>query len=401
MELPRACSWRVLLIDATVLVLALCPCAVGQSNPPAQRPPAAGKPLVVTIGATKKPIIEFLAEMESATGVPIDRAAVPSEAIATLAPGTLSLWDVVNQLCRANGKLMWDVAEGGIVIRKEPFAAPSLATNGGYGILFRGFQPDPEEGGEHVASRAFVIGPPGTIVAVHYLTYSELVDDKGTNLLKSGGGAGGGMTLVSQSTFGNPDRLSAADPSRPFYDSPEDFVKAVPGRGATKVKSCKGVAVVRAIAEMKKTLQIGGADLKQGARVKAGDAALEIESIDVSGQSVTLALAITDPRRGVKDRTSFYPEKAGRLVLRDTAGAELQDLTVKPTTGSATLGSGGGGSETVQYEVTGRLGGAAKLAAVELWDPGKIDEVKIPFVSRTCPSCLQSEEDGACSSRSS
>lgn len=359
-------------------LLVLAGAAIGQDAQKAEREQrraiARGKTLVVSVGATGKPITEVLAELQKATAVTIERGAVPADAVTTLAKAELSLWDAVDQICRAHGKLAWDVAGGGIAIRSEPYARPCLATTSGYGVLFRGFERTAEGG---VRSNAVVIGPPGAVVAVHYLTYSELVDDKGTNLLKAGGGP---LKLRGKSTFGNPERLPEPDASRAFCEAPQDFLEAAPGAGATKIKSCKGTAIVRAVAELKRVVEITGANLKKGAKAKAAGAALEIESVEVAGESVSMEVAVSDTRRGAKDKTFFYPELAGRVVLRDSAGGEVRGVTLKPTTGSTSLGGpGAGGSETMRCEVTGRLPAKTTLSAIELWEPAEVEEVKIAF----------------------
>jgi predicted secreted protein len=344
---------------------------------------ARGKTLVVSVGATGKPIADVLAELEKTTTVTIERGSVPGGATTTMAPAALSLWDAVDQICRTHGKLAWDVTERGISIHSEPYVRPNFATASGYGIVFRGFERKSDHGEDYVHGNAVVIGPPGAVMAVHYVTYSELTDDKGTNLLKPAGNSG--WRMVSQSTFGNPKRLPEPDFSRAFYEAPQDLLKAVPGQGATTIQTCKGTAFLRTIAELKKTVEIAGKDLKQGAKAKAGGAAIEIESVDLSGASVRMQVAITDPRRGAKDRASFYPETAGRVVLRDSNGDEVQGVRLNPTTGSASFGSGGGSSETMRCEISGQLPGKTSLASIELWEPGEVEEVKIPFAFKDLP----------------
>jgi hypothetical protein len=364
-------------------LLALAAAAIGQEATREQRQAIArGKTLLVSINATKKPIADVLADLATKTAVPIERASVPADAVTTMPPAEVCLWNAVDQICRAHGKLAWDVSEQGIAIRNEPYAAPHLATTSGFGILFRSFERKSRRGEEYASSEAVVIGPPGAVVAVQYLTYTELVDDKGTNLLKAGGS---GFKLVSQSTFGSTKRLPAPDPSQPFCEAPQDFVKAVPGPGATMIKSCKGTVIVRAVVEIKKTVEIAGANLKKGAKADAGGSALEVESIESAGESVRVKLAVTDARRGAKDKAFFYPETPGRVVLRDSAGGEVRGVAVNPTTGSATIGSGGGSSETMHCEVTGQLPAKTTLAAVELWEPGAVEETKIPFAFRDIP----------------
>lgn len=367
-------------------LLGLAGAVIGQEPSLEQRQAIArGKTLLVAVGATKKPIADVLADLAAKTNVPIERAAVPPDAVTTMAPAVLSLWDAVDQICRAHGKLAWAVSGAGITIASGPHVAHQLATASGYGVLFRGFERSADHGAEHARSDAVVLGPPGAVVALHYLTYSELVDDKGTNLLKAAPGA---FKLVGQSTFGSSKRLSEPDPSHPFCEAPRDFDKAAPGRGATRIKSCKGVAIVRAVVQLKKTVEIVGADLKQGGNAKALGSALALESIDVKGNSVQMTVAITDARRGAKDKVSFFPETPGRVVLRDSAGAEVSGVVLTPTTGSATFGLGGpvaGDSETNRYELSAQLPPKTTLVAIELWEPGAVEEVKIPFAFKDLP----------------
>jgi hypothetical protein len=99
-----------------------------------------------------------------------------------------------------------------------------------------------------------------------------------------------------------------------------------------------------------------------------------------------MEVAITEVRRGAKDKVSFYPELAGRVVLRDSAGGEVRGVALKPTKGSASLGGpGGGGSETMRCEVAGRLPAKTTLAAIEIWEPSEVEEVKIPFAFKDVP----------------
>ncbi len=342
---------------------------------------ANGKALVVPVAATGKPIAELFAELRAATGVCIDGAAIPADAVTTLPRASLALWDAVDQVCRKHGKLTWDVGTDGITVRAEPHAAPRLATASGYGLLFRGFHRITERGEEIVRSNALVLGPPGSVVAVQHLTYSELIDDKGTNLLKSSGP----WRLTGSSTFGNARRLGAPDYGRVFCEAPADLVAASAAAGATRIKSCKGTAIVRAVVELKKTVEIAGKDLAKGAKANAGGAALAIESLDTSGERVRIVVEITDQRRVSKDKALIYPETPGRIVLRDSTGAEALDLTLDPSTGSATFELGGGSSETATYEITARLADKATLTGIELWEPGTVEEVKIPFAFKDVP----------------
>jgi hypothetical protein len=342
---------------------------------------ANGKALLVPAIAAGKPIADVFAELERATKVPIERSAVPAGAAATAIKAGQSLWDAVDQVCRAHGKLAWDVGEAGITIRADAYVRPALATASGYGVLFHGFERVEERGEQYVRSRAVVLGPPGAVVAVHHLTYTELVDDKGTNLLEQGDS--GGWRLKQRTTTGNPRRLPDPDPTRPFCEAPQDFHELVPAAGATKIKSCKGTAFVRAVVELKKTAVIAGAALKDGAKAEVGGTALEIASLATTDGSVRMTIALTDARRGAKDKAFSYPELPARLVLRDATGAEVTGVRMEPKAGVMSLSMPGGNSnETLRYEVEATLPAGTTLAAVEMWEPAAVQEVKIPFACK-------------------
>src|SRR5688572_28854777 len=157
-------------VASAACMLALAGSLIGQEASREQKQAIArGKTLLVSITATKRSITEVLAELSTKTAVPIDRASVPADAVTTLPPADISLWNAIDQICRAHGKLAWDVSEQGVAIRNEPYAATNLATASGFAILFRGFERKSDRGEEYASSQAVVVGPPGAIVPLHYV----------------------------------------------------------------------------------------------------------------------------------------------------------------------------------------------------------------------------------------
>ena len=348
---------------------------------------ASGGTLLVTLSAKGKPVSETLAQLQQMTSVPIDRSRIPADALATLEAKGISLWQAVDQVCKSNGDITWDVSEKGIDVRAEPYEKPFMATSSGFALILRGFELYKGRGGpvpqaDYLNSRAYIAGPPEAVSTSAFLIYEAMADDKGTNLMKSPGG------LVFKTTTGHYEQLPDPDPSRPLYESVADMRDPNPAKGATKVKLCKGTAFLRLALDLQRCIEIKGAAIKKGAKASAPTVAVEIQDVEVSGAEARLEVAITDKRiAGKKDKHMFNPETGGKVILRDSAGTILQ-VALEPMTGTSTMSgpdSPAVEQQTTNFKVKAKLASEAPLASFEIWEPAAIEEIKIPFEFRDVP----------------
>ncbi|HZN62080.1 MAG TPA: hypothetical protein VFC90_06710 [Planctomycetota bacterium] len=344
---------------------------------------ASGSPLLVTLVAKDRPIPEVLAELQQKTSVPIDHRAVPADAVTSLEADKLSLWEAVDRICAAHGKLAWDVSDKGIAIRRETYVRPFMATNSGYLLLVRPFlkfPPGPGTGDrDYVRGEAVVAGPPGAQSIAQFLTYEVLADDKGTNLLTSAAG------LIRKPVSGEYRMLPEPDMTRPLVRPVAEWLDAAPARGAAKVKSCKGVATLQAVLDMERSAFVSGPNLKKGAKEGGESLTLEIESVDVSGGRVRMQVMVTDARlTGRREQKIFYPQTRGKLVLRDAAGKEIPADVEMVSTGP-TPGSKPGTQETTVFKLQAALKDGTKLEAIELFEPIGVTDIKIPFEFKDIP----------------
>jgi hypothetical protein len=346
---------------------------------------ASGSTLMVTLSAADKPIPEVLAELQKMTAVPIEHKAVPADAVTTLDAKGLSLWEAVDQICAAHGKLNWDVSEKGISIQKGTYVKPFMATYSGYVFLMRPFlrhPPGPGTGDrDYLKGEAIIAGPPGSVAVAQYLSYEALADDKGTNLLNARAG------LPIRSPIGEYRFLAPPDPARPVYKSVYEALDATPARGATKVKTVKGTATFQALLEFDRGVDIRGASLKKGGKESGFGLIVEIEAFDISGGRLKMELAITDTRlKTRREQRVFYPQARGKIVLRDAAGKEIP-CDVDPI-GRSVPGPAESGEqptqETTRFKVQATLKDAT-LTIIEMWEPSAVETITIPFEFANVP----------------
>ncbi|HEY3227394.1 MAG TPA: hypothetical protein VGK61_10425, partial [Planctomycetota bacterium] len=345
---------------------------------------AQGKTLLVRLTAEESLITTLLADIQKSTGVPIENRSPPSYATATVAGDGISLWDAVDRICKTHGQLTWDISQWGIVVRGEPYAPPPMALNSGYAFLFREFvRTSAGRDGKNVGlqSEAYVAGPPGVVTAAAYLTYDALTDDRGTDLLKGPKG-----TPIDPVTKGF-NLLAEPDMRYPLFVHLVDLLAPSPGHAATRVKTCKGVAIVRAVVDLKKTVELRGPALKKGAKASASGLSIRIEEFTLAGGHLKIEMDITDTRgSGKKDRNLPYPQAAGKVVVRDADGRDVA-LALSPGVGPLPVKGPGGTSanEVARYRVEGTLKADLSVVAIEVWEPSEVEEIKIPFDLKDIP----------------
>jgi hypothetical protein len=212
------------------------------------------------------------------------------------------------------------------------------------------------------------------------VTFQVLVDDKGTNLMKS-------PAPTSTASIGGFDILGDPDFTRPLYESLRDLQDPIPAKDATRVKVCRGVAYVRLAVDSKKGVEIRGPAIKNGAKASAPGLEVKIEDVSVSDRDVTLTVEVTDSNITVKkDRNALYPETGGRVILRDSRGVDI-GAKVKHDTGTTTMSGPvmAYDKETTKFKVEGTLASGVSLVAIEVWEPSDIEEIKIPFDLKDIP----------------
>lgn len=345
---------------------------------------ARGQDLLLTLSAKDRPVPDLLAELQKLTSVPIDHQGIASDAVSSLEASGLTLWEAVDQVCKANGKLVWDVTEKGISVRRGAYARPFMAVTLGYAAILRRFDrnpPGPGTGGrDYLSSAPVVVGAPGATSVSQVITFSELVDDKGTDLLNASAGLSVMKVLEGYHLLDDPDT------TRPFHEIPAERMDPAPARSATKVKSCKGVVTVRAVVEMKKLVEIPERGLKPGTRMDGGALGIRIETIDLAEASARMEIDVIDSRLSSrKEKKPYFPEIAGRVILRDSSGREVKATLEKGSVTTTPAGPTGPARETTRFKVSATLQPKTPLVALELWEPSEVEEVKINFEFKDVP----------------
>ena len=346
---------------------------------------AAGATLMVTLTVKDRLITDVLAELQKQTAVSIEHKGIPPDAVTSLDANGLSLWDAVDRICSTHGKLMWDVSEKGITVRREAYVRPFMATSSGYLLLMRPFLKFPPGQGtgdrEYLKGEAYVAGPPGAVAVAHFLSYEALADDKGTNLLTARAG------LSPKSPIGEYRFMAEPDSTRLVYRPLYESLDASPAKGATKIKTCKGTATFQAMLELNRGTDIRGASLKKGGKESGFGIVVEIDTLETTGGRLRMDLSITETRlKDRRDQKVFYPQSRGKIVLRDAEGKEIP-AEVEPI-GRSTPGPAPAGElptqETTRFKVEAALKGAT-LTVIEFWEPGTVETISIPFDFKDVP----------------
>jgi hypothetical protein len=343
-----------------------------------------GKTMIVKVVAKDQPLADVASALQASTGVPIELQDAAIEAKVTLDAASSSLWEALDKLCKAHGRLTWDVSDKGIVVREGSNEPGLRAYASGYVLLIREFERRLSDGlmgkRDSINSRAYVAGPPGVLMFAGHVTFQVLVDDKGTNLMKSPGPSGS----ASISSF---EILDDPDLARPLYSSLRDLQDPIPAKDATKVKVCRGVAFVRLAIDSRKGLEIRGPAIKTGAQASAPGLELKIEEMTLSDREIRMVIEVTDSNITVKkDRNALYPETGGRVILRDSRGVDI-GAKLEQETGTTTM-SGPVMSydkQSTKFKVEGSLAYGVSLASIEVWEPSEIEEIKIPFDLKDIP----------------
>lgn len=340
-----------------------------------------GSSLKVTMTTKDEPVIDVLARLQKLTTVPIEHKGIPVDTVTSLDAKDLSVWEAVDQICHGHGRLAWEVSEKGIFVRRDTYVRPFMATTSGYALFVRPFLKFPPGSGtgdrDYVKGEAYVVGPPGAISVAQFLTYEALTDDRNTPLLATPAGL-----REARPSVGEFRMLPEPDPSRPLFRPVTQYLDAAPGRGSSKMKACKGTAVIKVVLEMERRLELKGNRLKTGGLDSAISMSLEIENLDVSGGRVKLDIAVKDMRLAERrEERIFYPQTRGKIVLKDSKGQEIPfDVESK---GSKLGAPGSDGAppkeETTRFRVQAALKGDATLHSIELWEPTAVEEIKIPF----------------------
>lgn len=347
-----------------------------------RRARAQGKTILVSLSAKDRPLSDVATALQAVTGIPIDLRGEAAEANITCDAASMPLWEALEKICKTHGGLVWDVTDRGVEVRKGKRDSKVIDVSSGYAVLIRDFVRRASEGGRRdtISSNAYVAGPPGVVMIAGHVTFQVLVDDRGTNLMKSPGPTGtasiGGFKILDDPDF-----------ARPFYESLRDLQDPSPAKDATKVKVCRGIAYARIVVDAKKGCEIRGTAIRNGAQASAPGLEVKIVSVTITDRAVQMTVDVTDSNIGVKkDRNALYPETGGRLILRDSRGADL-GAKVEQDRGSVTM-SGPAMTyerETTTFKVEGTLAAETELVSVEVWEPSDVEEIKIPFDLKDIP----------------
>ena len=348
---------------------------------------ALGNTLKVTLTAKDQPIPEVFAELQKQTAVPIEHKNIPADAVTSLDAKGLSVWEAVDQVCSAHGKLAWDVSEKGISVRREAYSRPIMVVSSGYMLVIRPFLRFPPGAGtgdrDFLRSDMQVFGPPGAVGVASFVTYEALVDDKGTNLLATPAGLG------IKPAIGEYRMMAEPDPTKPVTRSVVDILDAAPAKGSTKIKTCTGQATFLSVVETDRRVEARDKALMKGARDAAFGIAMEVESLDVSGGKARITIAITETRLPARrEQKIFYPQNRGRIILRDKAGQPIPCEVTQLGPGEPAPPPKGGGAykeETTRFRVQAVIKEGVVLNGIEVWEPSTVEEVKFAFDLKDVP----------------
>src|SRR5688572_5979806 len=348
---------------------------------------ACGNTLKVTLAAKDRPITEVFAELQKQTAVPIEHKGIPADAVTTLDVKVLSVWEAVDQICSAHGRLAWDVSEKGITIRREAYSRPILVVSSAYALIVRPFLRFPPGAGtgdrDFIRSDFEVYGPPGAVAVAQFVSYDALADDKGTNLLSTPAG------LRIKPPIGEYRMMAEPDATKPLARPVSDILDAAPAKGSTKIKTCTGTATIQSVLEVERRVELRDKALAKGSRDSAFGIALELENLDVSADKARLTVAITETRMGSRrEQKVFYPQARGKIVLRDKAGQPIPcevDQLGPSVAGPPPRGGGAPKEETTRFRVLAALKEGVVLNGIEVWEATAVEEIKFPFDLKDVP----------------
>lgn len=141
---------------------------------------AFGAPVLVTLEVKDRPLHEVAAELEKQTGVPVRISGARVDATASVSAKNVVLWEVVEDLCRARGDLMYRFANDAVEVYSSKFRALPSVDHGGLRFFIDRFVWDGNQFWQYGA----VLAPPGARVIHIHPKQTEFVDDLGNDPLK-------------------------------------------------------------------------------------------------------------------------------------------------------------------------------------------------------------------------
>jgi hypothetical protein len=92
-------------------------------------------PSRITLDAKERPLREVLESLAKQADAELDLEDVPDGEKVTVACRALPFWEALDQVCRASGKVMYEIETEKVLLRAEPYAALPRRFVGGFAVL--------------------------------------------------------------------------------------------------------------------------------------------------------------------------------------------------------------------------------------------------------------------------
>jgi hypothetical protein len=171
----------------------------------------------VTVKAAGRRAAEVFAEIEKQAGMRIDTSELPPDTTITTDLAGVTIWDALDAICKAHGKIMFAFSPNRIVIERAAYRAlPRAASDAWFAYLdhffvtYYGTADKPR-----FCMRPGLAWPPGRAPAAYRLETDSLVDDVGTTYTSGAGlvwvngsvmAGGSGATIFHMCTEIVPDK---------------------------------------------------------------------------------------------------------------------------------------------------------------------------------------------------
>jgi len=136
----------------------------------------------VTLKAKGRPAAEVFGQIEKQTGVRIDTSEIPAETTVDADLAGVSVWDAIEAVCKAHGKIMFAFSPNRVVIEAAAFRTLPRATSDTFFVFMDHFFVSSYGGGgnPHFTARPGLAWPPGRAPLAYRFESDSLVDDAGT-----------------------------------------------------------------------------------------------------------------------------------------------------------------------------------------------------------------------------
>ncbi len=328
----------------------------------------------VTVDVKDAPVAEVLALLEKRSGVKVEGVELPADLRVSLKAENEVLWKALDDLCRGDGGLMFQVGPRRVQIHRTPYRDLPRVFDKGFFFFVDGFTLNRYVGAgsrTQFSLQAAMVLPPGSTPLGAHLDLLEFEDDRGTNLLEAARrgfrGRQYGWSGGSAPSLIVPLYLHSSTP---------------PDEAATAVARLKGRAILQFALKMKSVVTLAKPLAQTGTPAREGTFALLVKNSRRTGANVRFDLEVTHTYS-----TQTAEEEAAanwRVELRDAQGKMISGRAdfrgaSSSSSGNFTI------TETQRLGMTFEVPEGTEVASMEIIQPVDVVEMAIPFQFRDLP----------------